>query len=205
MLTRKGIHVVWTPIRYVILPGGGGEGGTSGNSWWGVCRPVLQILTLFQIKKCHFPHPFSDMEVVTKRNITRLHKTEINVIIAEIKTATKRFLEMHFEFEYYTSFSFIWNWNDAHIDIQPWFLRKPYPIPDQNGQNLYPFSDQNCAKALSSGAAHTYMAYIRDYPPPPPTLPGWLSTLEIGEAQLHSVTTISPKSRFLCVNQSPIR
>ena len=26
----------------------------------GVCRPVLQILTLFQTKKCHFPHPFSD-------------------------------------------------------------------------------------------------------------------------------------------------
>ena len=25
----------------------------------GVCRPVLQILTLFQTKKCHFPHPFS--------------------------------------------------------------------------------------------------------------------------------------------------
>ena len=23
-----------------------------------VCRPVLPILTLFQTKKCHFPHPF---------------------------------------------------------------------------------------------------------------------------------------------------
>ena len=27
----------------------------------GVCRPVLQILTLFQTKKCHFQHPFSDL------------------------------------------------------------------------------------------------------------------------------------------------
>ena len=26
----------------------------------GVCHPVLQILTLFHTKKCHFPHPFSD-------------------------------------------------------------------------------------------------------------------------------------------------
>ena len=26
----------------------------------GVCRPVLPILTLFQNKKCNFPHPFSD-------------------------------------------------------------------------------------------------------------------------------------------------
>ena len=27
----------------------------------GVCRPVLQILTLFQTKKCHFSRPFSDL------------------------------------------------------------------------------------------------------------------------------------------------
>ena len=26
----------------------------------GLCRPVLQILTRFQTKKCYFPHPFSD-------------------------------------------------------------------------------------------------------------------------------------------------
>ena len=39
------------------------------NSWWGVCRPALRILTLFQTTKCHFPHPFSELEVVTKRNI----------------------------------------------------------------------------------------------------------------------------------------
>ena len=26
-----------------------------------VCCPVLQILNLFQTKKCHFPHPFSDL------------------------------------------------------------------------------------------------------------------------------------------------
>ena len=26
----------------------------------GMCRPVLQLLTPFQTKNCHFPHPFSD-------------------------------------------------------------------------------------------------------------------------------------------------
>ena len=26
-----------------------------------VCRPVLQILTLFQTNKCHFSNPFSDL------------------------------------------------------------------------------------------------------------------------------------------------
>ena len=30
----------------------------------------------------------------------------------------------------------------------------------------YPFPDQNGAKTLPGGAAHTYMAYIREYPPP---------------------------------------
>ena len=32
----------------------------------------------------------------------------------------------------------------------------------------------------------------------------WLFTLEIGAEQLRSVTEIASKSRFLCVNRSPI-
>ena len=47
------------------------------------------------------------------------------------------------------------------------FPREPYPIPDPNGQSLYPFLDQNGARTLPFGAAHTYKAYIREYPPPP--------------------------------------
>ena len=60
-------NIRWTKFIDVAIqmPGGGGY------SWEflvGVCRPVLQILTLFQTKKCHFPHLFSDLGVVTKRN-----------------------------------------------------------------------------------------------------------------------------------------
>ena len=40
------------------------NGGAGGRDSWeflvGVCCPVLQILTLFQTKKCLFLHPFSD-------------------------------------------------------------------------------------------------------------------------------------------------
>ena len=43
--------------------------------------------------------------------------------------------------------------------------QKPYPIPDQNGQSVYPFSDQNGAKTLPDGAAHAYIAYIRENSP----------------------------------------
>ena len=35
--------------------------GTSREFLVGVCRLVLRILTLFEPKKCHFPHPFSDL------------------------------------------------------------------------------------------------------------------------------------------------
>ena len=34
--------------------------GVLGDFLMGLCRPVLQILTLFQTKKSDFPHPFSD-------------------------------------------------------------------------------------------------------------------------------------------------
>ena len=40
------------------------RGGGGGYSWQvlvGARRTVLQILTLFQTKKCHFFHPFSDL------------------------------------------------------------------------------------------------------------------------------------------------
>ena len=42
-------------------PGGEGGGRVLLGIHGGVCRPVLQILTLFQTKTCHFPYPFSDL------------------------------------------------------------------------------------------------------------------------------------------------
>ena len=48
------------------------------------------------------------------------------------------------------------------------FPPEPYPISDPNGQSLYPLSDQNGTETLPFGAAHTYTAYIREYP----ALPG---------------------------------
>ena len=41
------------------------------------------------------------------------------------------------------------------------FPRKPYPNSDQNRQSLHPLSDQNGAKTIPFGAAHTYEANIR--------------------------------------------
>ena len=41
--------------------GGSGGEGTPGNSWWGCAARFSKVLTLFQTKKCHFSHPFSDL------------------------------------------------------------------------------------------------------------------------------------------------
>ena len=41
--------------------GGGGGVGYSSEFLVGVCRPVPQILTQFQTKIFHFPHPFLDL------------------------------------------------------------------------------------------------------------------------------------------------
>ena len=40
----------------------------------------------------------------------------------------------------------------------------PYPISDHNGQTLYHISDQNGSKTIPFAAAHTYMAYIKEFP-----------------------------------------
>ena len=69
--------------------GGGGGGGGSWKLLVGVCRPVLQILTLFQTKNCNFPHPFSDLAF-------KIH-TRFHVIITNIRRPTKRPLKIHFE------------------------------------------------------------------------------------------------------------
>ena len=77
------------------------EGG--GNSWeflvW-VCCLVLQILALFQTKKCHFPHPFSDR---TSQIHTRFQTWPLlgrnYVIITYIRVQTENhILQMHFQF-----------------------------------------------------------------------------------------------------------
>ena len=124
-----------------------------GFSWEflvGVSRPVLQILTLFQTKKYHFPHPFSDLEVVTKRNITCLHKTEIMSSLVRLKLQQKKPFGIHvtlfsYSFGIETTNTLIHNRSSFvnHTRFQTKTTQKPDPL----------------------GVADTYMAYIRESPP----------------------------------------
>ena len=75
----------WTSlVLNRISPGG------EGYSWeflLGVCRS-----TLFQTNlKCHFPHPFSDLEEITKRNM--FTKTEIISSLLRLERRQKGFLK----------------------------------------------------------------------------------------------------------------
>ena len=119
----------------------------------GVCRPVLQILALFQTGK----------NVIFHIRFQAWPLGRNYVIITDIRAQTKKFFESIYNSYISLSFLLIWNWNDKYVDTITWFPRKPNPIPDQNGQNLYPFLDQKGAKTQLVGAADTYMAYIREY------------------------------------------
>ena len=61
------------------------------------------------------------------------------------------------------------NWKDKYGHSLPQFPRKPCPIPDQNGESLYPFSDLNSAKNPTLwGGTHLQGLYTGS--PPPPSL-----------------------------------
>ena len=102
----------------------------------------------------------------------------------------------------FLSFLLIWNWNNKYVHIRSLFPWKTYSIPDQNEQSVYPFSDQNGGKTLPFGAAHTYTAYIGEYPPPnPPTHPplGCVNWLEQYFNPLYFFITLSTLSiDFTC-------
>ena len=85
---------------------GGIVGGYSWELLVGVFHPVLQILTLFDTKKWHFPHPFSDLAYA-----------EIMLTLLKLehqqKDFSKSFSNCHSPIT--LSFLFIYNWNDKYF------------------------------------------------------------------------------------------
>ena len=86
-------------------------------------------------------------------------------MLSFLRTPTEKFLKILFEFAYYSFFL-------IHLELKrqirpctPEFPRKPYANLDKKRQSLCPFSNQNRAKTIPFGVAHTYKANIREYPP----------------------------------------
>ena len=82
----------------------------------------------------------------------------------------RRLFKSHFEFAYFSFFL-------THLESRGIetintfihsrrFLKNHTRFQNENRQSLFPFLDRNRAKPLPFRAAHTYMAYIREYLPP---------------------------------------
>ena len=127
-------------FKGIIKPGG----AYSQEFLVGVCRPVLQILTLFQTKKCHFPNPFSDQ--ASKLHTRFQTWAEIMSSLLRLERKQKKFFKSISNSHISLSFLLVWNWSDKYVHTVPSFPRKLYPISDQNGTKNRP-----------DGAAHSYI------------------------------------------------
>ena len=135
-----------------------GKGATlpGGYSWVflvGVCHPVLQILTLFQTKIVIF---HTRLQICKKL----CHDYSDN------NSSKQCFLKFTLNSHISLFFLLILNSNDKIRSYTPVVPSKTITDSRQNGQNIYPFSDQNGAKTVPLGSAQTYMAYTRENPPP---------------------------------------
>ena len=115
----------------------------------GMCRPVLQILIRFQTKKCNYPQPFSDLSLL---RFGRKHKNYSNLFRIRIF----HFLSYSFGIETIKMFVHSRSYPENHTRFQT-----------KKGKLYIRFQTKIAQKPLPDGAAHTYMAYIRQYPPPP--------------------------------------
>ena len=69
----------------------------------GVCSPVLLILTLFQAKKCHFSHPYSDLPSTIHTHSQTWPLRNCHHYLGWTSNK-KQFLKIHFEFVYFSFF-----------------------------------------------------------------------------------------------------
>ena len=108
---------------------------------------AAQILTLFQTKTCHFPHPFSDLVAAVRTPTKDLLKFSSNDIFRLFL-----FLSHSFGVEKPNTFIRSRGSLENHTRFQTIMVK----ILD-----LYPFSEQNGSKTIPFGAAHTYCSGFR--------------------------------------------
>ena len=109
-----------------VPPGGGGVVAYSWESLVGVCRPVLQILTLFQTKKCNFLYPFSDLAFRQKLCYNYIDwsgnkKNHSNPLRSSLENHTRSLNKM----------------GKAYTRLQTKTTQKPYPKGCRNLYSLY--------------------------------------------------------------------
>ena len=135
-------------------------GGYSYEFLVGVYRPVLQILTLFQTKKCHFLHPF--LHLAFREKLCSLLELEHKQNI--FSNAFRIFLFPSYSFGIETINTFI-RFRSS--------LENHARFQNKIGKVYTRFQTKTAQKPHPWGWHIPIKAYIRLYPPPPlsPTTP----------------------------------
>ena len=84
--------------------------------------------------------------------------------ILYLEQQQKRFLKIHYEIRILLFLSYSFEIETIHTFIHSLFPSKTIWLQTWMGKVYWPFLDQNSAKPLPFGVAHTYVAYIREYP-----------------------------------------
>ena len=118
----------------------------------GVSRPVLQILTRFQTKKCFFSA--SDFRFHIYLSLLRLERKQTN---SSNPFRIRIFLFLSYSFRIETINTFIHSCSS---------LENHTPFQTKMGKVYTHFQTKTVKKSYPMGGAHNYIAYIREYPPP---------------------------------------
>ena len=145
--------------------------GTPGNSWWGSATRFFKSSPDFRPKKCNFPHPFSDKtsKIHTRFQIWPLGRNY--VMITQIRAQTKKLFKSISNSHISLSFLLIWNWNDKYVHTLRSSLENNTRFQTKCAKGIPVFRPKRSKNHAWWGRhTHTYMAYIRENPPPPGTL-----------------------------------
>ena len=151
---RKERLAQWPPIsdpKMTKMPGRYFQ-----KNWVGMYGTLPETLTLFQTKICDLPYPISDLI----KNLIPYFRPETlepgawpERLTSCYSTYTVVGVNIKREMVLSPNDEEVANSSKKQTQFKT-REHKPYPISDQNGWKNIPF-----------GAAHTHMAYIRDFPP----------------------------------------
>ena len=139
------------------------RGDTPGNSWWG-CAVRFSKSRPSQTKKCHFHTRFHTFQTSLLKSIP-VFRPGIGrnyFIITKIRTPTKRFLEIHFEFAYYSSYLIrleLKGHSRGFFENHTLFSTKmDFSVQTKTAQKWYPLERHIV----------TWLIWVSTPPPPPP-------------------------------------
>ena len=113
----------------------------------GVCCWFSKFWPYFCPKNVIFHTRFQNWHLKSITVIRPGLKAEIMLWLFRLKRKQKDFSTSISNSHISLTFFFILNWNDQYVYTLS-VPSEPYLIPDKNGQNVYPFSDQNGTKTI---------------------------------------------------------